>query len=100
MFEEAERRDPFHQREWVVLVDGDPYQIADIENEAVRRGVSVIIVLDLIHVLEYLWKAAWCFFSKGDEEAQRWVTDRARAILESKSSDVYHDRRMIAEIFP
>jgi hypothetical protein len=88
MFEEAERRDPGHRRQWVVLVDGDPYQITDIENEAARRGVEVTIVLDLIHVLEYLWKAAWCFFEKGDEDAQIWVTERARAILEGKSSDV------------
>jgi hypothetical protein len=88
MFEEAERQDPLHRRQWVVLVDGDRYQIADIENEAARRGVEVTIVLDLIHVLEYLWKAAWCFFDKGDSAAQTWVTGRATAILEGKSSDV------------
>lgn len=88
MFDEAERQDPLHRRQWVVLVDGDPYQIADIENEAARRKVEVTIVLDLIHVLEYLWKAAWCFFDKGDSDAQAWVTERAAAILEGKSSDV------------
>jgi hypothetical protein len=88
MFEEAERQDPLHRRRWVVLVDGDRYQIADIENEAARRGVEVTIVLDLIHVLEYLWKAAWCFFETGDREAQAWVTERAAAILDGKSSDV------------
>ncbi len=88
MFDEAERQDPLHRRHWVVLVDGDRYQIADIEKEAARRGVEVTIVLDLIHVLEYLWKAAWCFFEKGNTEAQTWVTERAAAILEGKSSDV------------
>jgi len=88
MFDEAERQDPLHHRHWVVLVDGDRYQIADIENEAARRGVEVTIVLDFIHVLEYLWKAAWCFFDKGDSDAQAWVTERAAAVLEGKSSDV------------
>jgi hypothetical protein len=88
MFDEAERQDPLHRRQWTVLVDGDRHQIADIENEARRRGVEVTIVLDLIHVLEYLWKAAWCFFDKGDSDAQAWVTERAAAILEGKSSDV------------
>lgn len=88
MFNEAERRDPSHQRQWVVLVDGDPRQIARIESEAAERNVEVTIILDLIHVLEYLWKAAWCFFDKGDKNAQAWVTERATAILEGNSSNV------------
>lgn len=88
MFEEAERQDPLHHREWVVLVDGDRNQIVDIESEAERRGVEVTIVLDFIHVLEYLWKGAWCFFDKGDSDAQTWVAERAAAILEGKASDV------------
>ena len=88
MFDEAERQDPRHHRKWVGLVDGDPRQIARIEEEAERRGVELTIVLDLIHVLEYLWKAAWCFYEKGDRDAQVWVTERATAILDGKSSDV------------
>ncbi len=88
MFDEADRQDPRHHRKWVGLVDGDPRQIARIEAEATRRGVELTLILDLIHVLEYLWKAAWCFFEKGDSDAQVWVTERATAILEGKSSDV------------
>ncbi len=88
IFNEAERRDPQHRRHWVVLVDGDPRQIERIEAEAARRNIEMTIVLDLIHVLEYLWKAAWCFFEKGDSGAQSWVTERATAILEGNSSNV------------
>ena len=88
LFNEAERRDPLHRQRWVVLVDGAPHQIKQFEDEAARRNVKVTIVLDLIHVLEYLWKAAWCFFEKGDEDAQRWVTERATSILEGNSSHV------------
>jgi hypothetical protein len=25
------------------------------------RGITITILVDFIHVLEYLWKAAWCF---------------------------------------
>lgn len=88
MFDEAERRDPDQARQWVVLVDGDPRQIECIEAEAARRNVDITIVLDLIHVLEYLWKAAWCFFDKGAKDAQVWVNERATAILEGNSSNV------------
>jgi len=88
VFEEASRRDPGRRRRWVVLVDGDRNQIARIRAEAKRRGVEVTLVVDFIHVLEYLWDAAWCFFAEGDKEAERWVTERAFAILQGRSSDV------------
>jgi hypothetical protein len=26
--------------------------------------------MDFIHVLEYLWKAAWCFYDKGDSAVE------------------------------
>src|SRR5579875_24714 len=55
-FDEAERRDPSHQREWAVLVDGNATQIEAAAAESARRGVTVTVVIDLIHVLEYLWK--------------------------------------------
>ena len=54
-FDEAERRDPQHKREWVVLVDGNNTQIEAVTAEAAARGVTVTIVIDFIHVLEYLW---------------------------------------------
>jgi len=43
--------------------------------------VNVTIVCDFIHVLEYLWKAAWCFYNQGDPAAQAWAHDKASAIL-------------------
>ncbi len=33
-------------------------------------NVKATIVMDFIHVLEYLWKAAWCFFDKSDEAVE------------------------------
>jgi hypothetical protein len=90
VFEEARHRDPDCRRRWVVLVDGDRHQIARVRAEARCRGMSkdVTLVVDFIHVLEYLWKAAWCFFEQGDKNAERWVTERAFAILQGHSSDV------------
>jgi len=51
-FDEAQARDPAHQRTWAVLVDGAEHQLSLIRAEAARRGVTVHIVIDLIHVLE------------------------------------------------
>jgi len=77
-FDEAERRDPRHLRPRVALVDGAKHQI-----DAIR--VEVTIVCDFIHVLEYLWSAAWCFFDEGDPAAEAWVADKALAVLEGKA---------------
>ncbi len=87
-FDEAERRDPQHARPWIVLVDGNTTQIEATQTEAARRTVTVTIVVDFVHVLEYLWKAAWSFFDKGDSDAEAWVADKATKILEGKAEAV------------
>jgi hypothetical protein len=88
VFDEAERRDPDHRRTWVALVDGNNHQIDRIQAEARARQVGVTIVVDFVHVLEYLWKAAWCFYDEGDPDAERWVRDRARAVLKGQAGSV------------
>jgi hypothetical protein len=88
MFCEADRRDPSHQRAWVALVDGNNHQIDRIKTEARKRKVKVKIVVDLVHVLEYLWSACWCFFKEGDPAAERWVQEKAREVLDGKAGIV------------
>jgi hypothetical protein len=88
VFHEAERRDPVHRRTWVALVDGNNYQIDRIEAEAEARKVHVEILVDFIHVLGYLWSAAWSFFSEGDPDAEEWVRQKALAVLEGEASTV------------
>jgi hypothetical protein len=61
VLDEAQRRDPKHRRTWVALVDGNNHQIQRIKSGAVARKVNVTIVVDFVHVLEYLWNATWCF---------------------------------------
>ena len=70
-FDEAERRDPQHKRERAVLIDGNNTQIEAVTAEAGRRSVTVTIVIDFIHVLEYLWKAAWSLLRQGRPRRRR-----------------------------
>ena len=86
-FAEATRRDPDHTRTWVALVDGHAHQIERVQAEATARGVRVTIVVDFVHVLEYLWQAAWCFFAEGDPAAETWVREQGLRILHGRSSD-------------
>jgi hypothetical protein len=88
VFDEAERRDPRHERTWVALVDGNRHQIDRTKAEAKARKVKVTIVVDFVHVLEYLWGAAWSFFKEGDPGAEAWVKEKALEVLRSKASVV------------
>ncbi len=96
---EAARRDPGQKRTWAALVDGNNAQIEAITNEAARRGVTVPILIDFIHVLEYTWKAAWSFFDKGDPAAEEWVAAQAAKILEGKAGQVAAGIRRRASLF-
>jgi hypothetical protein len=84
VFDQATQRDPSHRRTWVVLVDGARHQLELVCAEAARRGVTVHILIDLIHVLEYLWKAAWCLHADGDPHAEAWVATHAISILSGR----------------
>jgi hypothetical protein len=88
LFDEADRRDPGHDQTWIALVDGNLCQIARLQAEAAARAVTVTIICDFIHVLEYLWKAAWCFFPEASPEAGPWVRARAAAILRGHARPV------------
>jgi hypothetical protein len=86
-FDEAESRDPRHLRTWVVLVDGGEHQLELIRAEAARRAVTIHLVIDLIHVLEYIWKALWSLHETGDP-AEAWVAVKALAVLAGDSGRV------------
>lgn len=98
IFDEADRRDPHHERTWIALVDGNVHQIQRIQAEANDRGISVAITIDFVHVLEYLWKAAWTFHHEGDPAAQTWVRKHAQTILDGHPTRVAGALRRAATI--
>jgi hypothetical protein len=88
VFDQADRRDPDHRRTWIALVDGDIYQLGLIQAAAAARGVTLAIVIDFIHVLEYLWKAAWCFHPPRDPAMEDWVIAQGLDILHGRTAGV------------
>lgn len=45
---------------------------------SIMCGVAVpdgAVIFSCIHVLEYLWKAAWSFFEPVDSDAETWIAD-------------------------
>jgi len=87
-FAEAVRRDPEQQLRWVVLTDGQEDLLRQVSGAAKGYKVDVVVVQDFVHVLEYLWKAAYALHPDAAEERERWVMDRASAILQGRAQDV------------
>jgi len=85
-FDEAVRRDLELRRQWVVLVDGNRDQLRRIQSAARRVGVAIRIILDIVHVLECLWHAAYAFEAAGTDAAETWVENRLYALLTGHSA--------------
>jgi hypothetical protein len=100
LFDQAERRDPGHARTWIALVDGDRHQIEVMGAQAAKRGITITILVDFIHVLEYLWKAAWCFHPPQDPAAEDWVTAQGPDILHGRVPQVISRIQALAAADP
>ncbi|MEV8548171.1 ISKra4 family transposase [Streptomyces sp. NPDC051572] len=85
-FDQAAARDRDHLRDWVVLVDGARHQLGLIQTEAGRRGIKVHIMLDFVHVSEYIWDAAHCFNKPGTPAAEAWVAGHLTTILHGQAA--------------
>lgn len=87
--QEALRRDPKQKRQWVILVDGHKQQLKTIQDCLEQYGLrDVVLILDWVHVLEYLWQAGHALHGEGNEKVEAWVQERALKILAGKCSDV------------
>ena len=77
------RRNPEGAKPVVFLSDGER-ALHDRQREYLPGNVTCI--LDLLHVMERLWKVAWCLFEEKTQKAQaeRWVEDRLRMLLDGK----------------
>jgi len=74
--QEMDRRDPLRSLTRLALTDGErALQIR------VGRTLNVTLILDLMHVLEKLWRAAYVFHAEGSLAADLWVLDRALRVL-------------------
>jgi hypothetical protein len=69
-------------------VDGNEPQLAILERLAQKHHVQLTIVLDIIHVVEYLWKAGHALEAEGTAELEQWVLQRLLRILEGRASHV------------
>jgi hypothetical protein len=87
-FDEAHHRDPEHRKNWVALVDGNNSQIRILHRLAKEKGIDLTIIVDVIHVIEYLWDAGRAFHTEAGVELESWVRNRLLQILRGKAGYV------------
>jgi hypothetical protein len=75
MFEEAAHRDPNREKQWVARVDGNETQIQLLAQLAQERKLDVAILVDFIHVAEYVWEAAKALLPDDPTQQDHWVRD-------------------------
>ncbi|MEA3409737.1 MAG: ISKra4 family transposase, partial [Candidatus Eisenbacteria bacterium] len=97
-FREALDRDPDREKSWVSVVDGDKHQLRILKDLAKKHGVQLTIIVDIIHVLEYLWKAGHALAAKSGCELEPWVLKRLGRTLEGQASQVAAGMRRSATL--
>lgn len=81
---DVRRRTKENFKDKVVLLDGE--RVLRNLSKKYLQGFSII--LDLFHVLEYLWDTSLIYYQKGSDESQEWVTSKLRLLLEGRVSDI------------
>jgi hypothetical protein len=93
LFDELAVRNPGPDRPVICLMDGER-SLWDAQQAYFPEAVGV---LDLFHVLERVWAVAHCFHKEGSDEAEQFVEERLRDLLEGRVDAVIEDfhRRVI-----
>ena len=84
LFDELAIRNPGQGRPVICLMDGER-SLWDAREAYFPEAVGV---LDLFHVLERVWAVAHCFHKEGSDEAEQFVEERLRDLLEGRVDSV------------
>jgi hypothetical protein len=91
---DAERRDPQHCKPLVVLLDG-ALGLWSLATQLFKAWRRVTFVLDIMHVVGYLWSAANALFGEGSKDGQRWVQAKLAEILRGRGGYVIGGLRQL-----
>jgi hypothetical protein len=91
---DAERRDPQHRKLLVVLLDG-ALGLWNLATKLFKEWKHVTFVLDIMHVVGYLWTAANALFREESQEGKRWVQQKLTELLRGRVGYVIGGLRQI-----
>ena len=73
----------------------DALEAAPVVGDTLKE-VRVVDILDILHVLSYIWSAGRAFFSKDDVAVERFARQRLQRILEGEVTGVIKGLRSMA----
>lgn len=91
---DAERRDPQHRKPLVLLLDG-ALGLWRQAPQLFKPWKRVTCVLDILHVVSYLWSAANALFGEQSKAGKRWAQQKLTAILRGQVGYVIGGLRQI-----
>jgi hypothetical protein len=91
---DAEQRDPQHRKPLVVLLDG-ALGLWRLATQLFKPWRRVTFVLDIMHVMSYLWSAANSLFGEASQAGQHWVQRKLTEILRGRVGYVIGGLRQI-----
>lgn len=91
--QEVKRVDPLGVKTHVALCDGERALQKRVVPALLGVVPAVVLVLDLIHALEKLWRVAHCFHAEGSEEAVEWMKKQTLRVLQGEVSGVIKGMR-------
>jgi hypothetical protein len=91
---DAEHRDPQHRKPLVVLLDG-ALCLWNLAPKLFKPWKRVTCVLDIMHMVRYLWTAAHALFPEGSRDGKHWVQAKLTAMLSGRVGQVIGVLRQI-----
>jgi hypothetical protein len=91
---DAERRDPQHRKPLVVLLDG-ALGLWSLATKLFKPWKRVTFVLDIMHVVSYLWTAANALFREESQAGQHWVQQKLTELLRGRVGYVIGGLRQV-----
>jgi len=84
---DAIKRNPESRKDVVVLIDGSPYQ-EKIVRSSLTKIQQFTVILDIIHVIQYLYEAAHAIYSENGKEVKEHVYKLLISILQGNTGRV------------
>lgn len=91
--EEVVKRDPEKRKQGVALVDGE-HKLRQLMK---KHLPWFLIIIDIYHVMEYLWKGAHVFYREGSSEAASWMNGKLNKLLLGKVKEVIAEFKSLLE---
>lgn len=85
----------------VVLIDGDRGLEKAIDKVTEKKDITLMIIckiLDFIHVVEYIWKAANAHFGEKSSHRTCWVKQQCLLLLQSKTEKVIDNLQALIQV--